>query len=384
MASVNRDKKGRWRVQFKTGSRHTLRLGSDISQKGADAIGRHIDELLESKRHGLPVPAATAQWVDRLPDELRLQLVQMDVIEDTGNRAVSSLGAFLTDYINSRTDIESSTRCNYETVKRWLIQYFGEQRALKSISAGEADTFRIWLGDTGRQAPNTVRRACSRAKQFFRAAVRRRLIQENPFQDMKHLIVGASPKERLRFIDQEITARVMRACPDSHWRTIFALARYGGLRVPSEICILKWSDIDWKNGRVLINCQKTKGHGGREFRVLPLFSELRRELAAWRAEAPEEREFILKPAVSPKTNLRTGLIKILKRAGIKPWPKLYQNLRASRATELRDHFPTHVVAAWLGHTVKVADGHYNQVTDDHFRRAVAADRNDEPPAHGAA
>jgi len=157
------------------------------------------------------------------------------------------------------------------------------------------------------------------------------------------------------------------------------------MRVPSEICSLRWGDIDWEKQRILVNCQKTKGHDGREFRITPLFPELRRELEAWRRRAAKDREFVLKPAISPKTNLRTGLIKILKRAGIKPWPKLYQNLRSTRSTELIDQgFPAHVVAAWLGHTVKVAVGHYNQVTDEHFRLAVGANQKQEPPAHGAA
>ena len=45
-------------------------------------------------------------------------------------------------------------------------------------------------------------------------------------------------------------------------------------------------------------------------------------------------------------------------------------LRASRATELADFFPSHVCAAWLGHTEKIADAFYRQVTDEHFTRAV--------------
>ena len=266
-----------------------------------------------------------------------------------------------------------------------MIGFFGERRELDSITPGEADDFRVWLGSKGKQAPNTVKRLCGRAKQFFRAALRRRLIRENPFQDMKNLIVGASPKERVRFIDEVTAQKVLAACPDAHWRVIFALARYGGMRVPSEIVLLRWSDIDWTNSKILVNCQKTKRHEGKKFRITPLFPELRWELEAWRAVAPKDREFVLKPSISAKTNLRTGLIKILKRANIKTWPKLYQNLRSTRSTELIDEgFPPHVVAAWLGHSVKVAAEHYNQITDDHFRRAVELERKDEPPSYGAA
>jgi hypothetical protein len=43
-------------------------------------------------------------------------------------------------------------------------------------------------------------------------------------------------------------------------------------------------------------------------------------------------------------NLRTQLLWIIKRAGVKPWPKLFQNLRATRATELADEFTSRVAA----------------------------------------
>jgi integrase len=386
MSSVNKDSQGRWRVQFKTRRRHTLRLGRDISSKAANEIGRHIDQIIDSRKHGTAIPADTTNWLQRLPQDLRLQLVQMEVIDDTGAAAVPTLGTFLADYLKSRTDLEASTHCNLETAKRWLVKRFGMQRTLESITPGEADAYRIWLGSEGKQAPNTVKRLCSRAKQFFRVALRRGIIAKNPFEDMKHLIVGASPKTRIKFIDEATAQKVLAACPNAHWRAIFALARYGGFRVPSEICSLRWADIDWKNSCILVNCVKTKGHEGKEFRITPLFPELRRELEAWRLKAPKDREFVLKAAVSPKTNLRTGLIKILKRAGIKPWPKLYQNLRSSRVTELRNRgFRENIVAQWLGHSVKIADEHYDQLTDDQFRRAVGADQKEEPPpSQGAA
>lgn len=385
MASVNKDSKG-WRVEFTVPGqrRRPLRLGG-ITEKSAREIGRHVERIIESKKTGLPTAADTQNWLLGLPDKLQNQLIRLGLIEDSGQRVSSSLGGFLSDYMRSRTDIEPGTRDNLETAKRWLIEFLGEQRELDSITPGEADEYRAWLGAEGKQAPNTVKRLCGRAKQFFRAALRKRLIRENPFQDMKHLIVGASPKSRIKFIDDPTARTVLEACPNSHWRAVFALARYGGLRVPSELCLLRWQDIDWNAGRFLVTTPKTKRYEGRETRWTPLFPELRRELEAWRQEAPQDREFILKPAIKPKSNLRTVLIKILKRAGIKPWPKLYQNLRSTRSTELiTQGFPAHVVAAWLGHTVKVANAHYNQVTDEHFRRAVGLGQKEEPPAHGAA
>jgi hypothetical protein len=55
---------------------------------------------------------------------------------------------------------------------------------------------------------------------------------------------------------------------------------------------------------------------------------------------------------------------------LEPWSKLFQNLRATRATELADEFPPHVAADWLGHSTMIADKHYRQTTADHFARAL--------------
>src|ERR1051326_8665510 len=64
------------------------------------------------------------------------------------------------------------------------------------------------------------------------------------------------------------------------------------------------------------------------------------------------------------------MAKIIRRAGLSPWPKLFQNLRASRETELAAVYPLHVVCAWIGNSTLVAQTHYLQVTDDDFRRAA--------------
>jgi hypothetical protein len=71
-------------------------------------------------------------------------------------------------------------------------------------------------------------------------------------------------------------------------------------------------------------------------------------------------------------NLRTQFKRYILKAGEKPWMKLWQNLRVSRATELADLYPSHVCAAWLGHSEKITDALYRQVTDAHFDRAIGA------------
>lgn len=94
----------------------------------------------------------------------------------------------------------------------------------------------------------------------------------------------------------------------------------------------------------------------------------------------------------PAANLRTQLCRYSTAAGLTPWPKPWQNLRGSRATELADEYPSHVSAAWLGHTEKIADAFYRQVTEDHFAKAAqhaaqkahASSGNEQKPKSGAA
>ena len=69
-------------------------------------------------------------------------------------------------------------------------------------------------------------------------------------------------------------------------------------------------------------------------------------------------------------NLRSGLLRIIKRAGLKPWPKLWHNMRASRETELANEHNVQNACDWIGNSVKVAMRHYLQTTEEDFERAV--------------
>jgi integrase len=186
---------------------------------------------------------------------------------------------------------------------------------------------------------------------------------------MKNLMDLPSPKARNFFISQSLAEEVLAACPNDEWRLIFALARYGGLRCPSELATLEWTDIDWEKGRLVIHETKRKRHV--EVRETPLFPDLRPFLETCFRAKDRHPIRAIKRVLCTKNNLRTQMGRILKRARIKQWPKLFQNLRSTRETELvQQGHPVHVVCSWLGNTPKVAGKHYLQVTDEDFQRAL--------------
>ncbi len=211
----------------------------------------------------------------------------------------------------------------------------------------------------------------------------RELLARNPFAGLKGSV--GSNRGRDYFLTREDAAKITDACPDHEWRLIFALSRYGGLRCPSEHVALRWGDVDWERGTMLVRSPKTEHHEGKGTRVVPIFPELRRALdEAWERAEPGVDHIIARYR-DAKQNLRTSFRKIIRRAGLEPWPKLFQNLRASRATELANEFPAHVAAAWLGHSTIVANKHYWQVTDaDILRATTPAEPTDEKAAHKAA
>ena len=86
-------------------------------------------------------------------------------------------------------------------------------------------------------------------------------------------------------------------------------------------------------------------------------------------------EYVITRYRDPSSNLRTQLHRIIAKAGLKPWPKLFQNLRSTRETELAETWPMHVVCAWIGISEAVAQKHYLQVTDEHFEQAAGGGRN---------
>ena len=380
MASVSKHgTTGRRMIQFTgaDGKRKTIRLGF-ISEDQADLVAFHVDNLARAKREGLAVETNTARWLAKLDGSLADKLAKVGLTED---RTPATVGQFTRAYIDSRKDVKPRSKINLEQARKYLVEFLerGGPAPLASITEGKADEYRRWLRE--QVGENTTRRHCGRAKQFFRAACRKRMLDSNPFADMKNLSVGAN-RERDYFVTREEAGKVLEACPDAQWQLLFALSRYGGLRCPSEHLALTWADIDWETSRMVVRSPKTARHEGKERRIVPIFAELRPYLKAAHDEALAAADqgkplgyVITIPSIRRDryANIRTRLENIILRAGLSPWPKLTHNLRATRETELAATFPEHVVCEWIGNSSRVARKHYLRVTEADVARAAGVD-----------
>jgi len=376
MASVNRAENGSFQIQF-VGTdkrRRSVRLGN-VKPKIVEMVKLRIEQLVANQKAGVLHDAELTQWINGSPDALHDKLARVGLVEPRQMRRTMGLKEFLDDFVNRRSDVKPATREVWKQPIRNLIAHFGAKKDITKITEADAMDFRQYLMNA-KLASATVAKRLQFARTFFHDARRRKLIASNPFAE-----VSAKSVVRLdqrRFVTQEETTKLLDACPNHHWRSIVALARYGGLRCPSEVLSLRWQDIDWDKQRINVPSPKT-AHHGKGSRMIPLFPELQVALEeAWEL-APEGANYVVDERYRMSSNgsngwrncnLRTTFEKIVRRAGLKPWPKLFHALRSSRETELAQDFPIHVVTAWLGNTPTIAMRHYLLTTNADFERAA--------------
>jgi integrase len=311
----------------------------------------------------------TRRGLRDLPDDLHDRLARVGLAEHREDQRPVTLGEMLEAFdAEALTRVKASTRVRQGQARVHLLEHFGGARPAGSITTPEAEAWRAWLLDSG-YAKATVSKAVQIARQMFRWGVKREMIDRNPFADVA---AGSQMNtSRLAFVDHATIARVLDAAPGPQWRLLIVLSRYGGLRVPSEAFNLRWQDIDWERGRIWVRSPKTEHHAGGEGRWVPKFPEIRDYLLPVFEMAEPGAERVLndfRPGYNPHTHME----RIIKRAGVAAWPRIFHNLRASRQTELIAEYPITTCCAWLGNSRLVAAGHYIQTTDADWERAVGS------------
>ena len=375
MASIIQYRDGLRRIDFcstPNGKRQSVRLGR-VSLKVAEMVNAKIEAIVADKLAGRPHDAEVSQWLAKL-DEAMLSKLRAAGLADGVGLAQVTLGDFLTR-LESTLTMKASTKLVYGNVTRNLREYFTPARLVRDIRPEDADMFRAWLVEQG-LAPATVSRRIIAARTIWKAAMRWKFAGDNVFAGVK---AGRQSNEaRKHFVTRDVIAEVMAACPDNEWRLLIALSRFAGLRCPSESLALQWQDVNWEKDRIIVRSSKTEHHVGGESRTIPLFAELRPYMLAAFTEAKPGSEYVLTRYRGGGVNMRTQFQRIIKRAGLVPWPKLFHNLRASRETELIDEFDLATACKWIGNSPEVAARHYAMSRDLNADFTRAAGTKTEP------
>jgi integrase len=383
MASISTDKSGNRRILYfdENRKRRVLYIGK-VSERDAEGVQRRVESMLAARILGNAIDRDDARWLSESPT-IREKLERLDLIPSGKiqiDRRCMSMEEFLDDYIERHgASRKPATVAVWKQVVANLKEFMPEGIRINQITAGHAKEFHEKLKARG-MATTTIHKRIQFARQFMHDAVDWKIIDENPFCKVKTQKSSVKVNE---FVPKEVVDKLMKKA-NPVWQVILGLSRYGGLRTPSETLSLRWDDIDWEMNRMSIPEPKVEHHEGRGIRSCPIFPELRPILdeafeifgdkSEYVVAAPQYRAAANTAMGWKNANLRSEMTRLLRRAGILGWPRLFHSMRASRQTELQREFPIHMVCSWLGNSPRIAQQSYLLVTEDDFARAAGAKR----------
>lgn len=352
-----------------------VRVGTSKSE--ASNAHRFIQKLEEAKKYGFEIDAATQFWLGEASQKLINRLQAIGLLNDFN---VWTIGDLIKESNRYSESNKPQSKQNEKQNQDSLIRCFGSDYLLRDFAEADAVHYKSWLLRQGKHsggglAPATVARRITRCRSMFRLAVDKQWISKNPFANVKS--GSQTNSTRSHFVTVDVARKVIEQLPSAELRLAFALGRFGGLRIPSEIIHLEWSGINFDIGSMTFRSIKTEHHEGKEQRTCPIFVELRPYLDdVW--DQSGDSEYVL-PSVkawnNPRQMLEKSVRAALQRLGMKPWQKLFTNLRATRATEVADQFGIKAESEWIGHGADIAMKHYFMVTEQKWLEATGKTQN---------
>lgn len=364
MASITTRSNGSRFISFRSDAglpRH-ITLGK-VPKRYADAVKVKVEDLVAASIHGHAPSDETARWLAALDDRLYDKLAAVDLVP---KRQAATIGTLVDRYIAARADdLKPESVRKLRQTEAKLLAFFDPKTPLRKLTPDDAVAWRRALKDLG-LSEAAIRTHCGNVKTVLAEAVRRKVIDENPFGAVP---AGATPSKYSRYVTPKEIERVIDACPNDEWRLLFGLARYAGLRIPSESHLLTWADVDFDRGRLTVRSPKTERYKGHEQRVVPITPRLMELFQARFDSCPEGEDRLV--TINGKGALIRPVRRIWACAGVEPWQRLWQTLRASCEKEWAMTFPQYAVSKWIGHSITVSGRHYaNAVPDELFERAA--------------
>lgn len=266
-------------------------------------------------------------------------------------------------YLEQReNDLSDGSLRLHRCTLAYLREHLGDGAKIDQITRAHAAGWRAWL--SSKVGLQTVASHVRIAKVVFKFAADQDLIKANPFDRLS----GAAPEvdRNWTHVSTDDLVRILDACPDSHWRSLFALCRLAGLR-RGEALRLAWSDFDWVGATLSVS------HVGRRTtkrkpRIVPMVPVLAALMAEYHQTAGEG-------SVGPCDGLDDdrvgrGVGPILARAGFGACRKPLHDLRKCCITEWMARYPVLSVAEWAGHSPAVAAKHYTRTAPETMERVT--------------
>lgn len=364
MATITEIKRKNGRVAHsirftRNGRRRVLTMESTYKRADVEEVASAIDDVLTAEKLGESVKRRTKVFFENAPPAILEKLIAVGVV---AARRHLTFGEVLLRYMERIQETSKpNTVSTYNTLVRVFAECIDVDVAVNLIGDEEVATAVDYF--RSQYSPLTAKLYVAQARTIWNWFIREGYCETNVWKNVR--LHGQKIQGRDFEIPEEWTPHILNACPNQQWRVLYVLWRYGGLR-RNEPLSLTWSDVNWERRRLCVHCTKTERFEGRDTRIIPLFPEIERELSDLFDMEAEGRLITISGR-----SLNNIFARIVARAGYKPWPRLFQNLRATRENELIERgLPAHVVGEWLGHSANIQQKHYLRVLDSYFENAL--------------
>jgi hypothetical protein len=351
-------KQGSWQLNFTDdGFQKTLYLGKHFTAVSADRVSVIVTEILHVRSRGDTLPLELMQRISKLPKRVQGSIERLGLISSVLDL---TLQEFFERFAKTKEALKPKTLKFYDDWYKRFYRYFGKTTMVSTITSDVAKKFAEYCDDN--LSPCTIYRGLGACRTIFSMAVTLRIVTENPFEG---IILGERKNELRQFyVTRELLNKVLEYCIDDRDKLIIVLARFAGLRIPSELVKLRF--CDFSNNVIRVH-EETKT-GSRE---VPLFKEVRQVFERL-SGAPDE--FVFPGPYSAEWYPWCMLSDTIERANLERWQKLFINMRSSCITDLDDlGYSEKTLDAIFGNSAEVRRIHYLQLQKERAYKKVLAD-----------
>jgi hypothetical protein len=293
---ASKTKTGTWRLSYSLNknSQREISLRSDFDKQQVKEFEKLLKLLVNNQRYGTPVSVRDWQKIDSLPNDFRDKLVTAKLIEQSPEQKNITIDGLIKEYEKKRVGLKGGTLLNDKNVYSYLIEYFGSNKRINEITPSSAEGIRDYLMNQrkkgrGKLFWTSTNKTITSIKPIFRFACECGYVKTSPFAKVK----GGSTANSARqyYIEYPELETAIRACNDIELAGILAFSRYAGLRIPSEITDLKFSDFEFtKFGSAGIFNIPVTGKTGK--RRVPFFEELEPHFLALDSNKKPNQEYV--------------------------------------------------------------------------------------------
>lgn len=278
-----------------------------------------------------------------------------------------ALKPYMEQYLESRAgDVHPNTVARYKRSQTALERFLGTAR-VSDISAVRIEQYKAARirGGTG---PAGVNRDLSLLRLVLKQARKDRYIFQSPLEDREHFMDERKSRIQARPFTVEEEQRLL-AVAKGYLRPLLVLLLDTGLRPNAEALPLRWGNISFERGMIMVVASKTRAG----LRSVPMTSRLKAELLRWKRLTGSTSEYVFFYPRNPAKHLQhvpKTWARALKDANV-PKRRIYDCRASFCSRAYASGIAPVLIELLMGHAGNSLVHTYAKADDD-FKRDAAA------------